>query len=36
VRRISPEPANNGDHRLRIVDTDFDEVTYSHEPGRSQ
>lgn len=36
VRRISPEPANTGDPRLRIVDTDFDEVTYSRELGRSR
>jgi hypothetical protein len=36
VRRTSPEPANNGDPRLRIVDTDFDEVTYTRELGRSR
>jgi anti-sigma regulatory factor (Ser/Thr protein kinase) len=36
VRRISREPANNGDHRLRIVDSDFDEVSYSRELGRSR
>ncbi len=36
VRRINREPANNGDPRLRIVDTDFDEVTYTRELGRSR
>lgn len=36
VRRISAEHANTGDHRLRIVDTEFDEVTYSRELGRSR
>jgi len=36
VRRITPEPASNGDSRLRIIDTDFDEVAYSRDLGRSR
>ena len=36
VRRISPEPAGDGDHRLRFTDKDFDEVTYSRTLGRSR
>jgi anti-sigma regulatory factor (Ser/Thr protein kinase) len=36
VRRVSTEPARDGDHRLRIIDSDFDEVTYSRTLGRSR
>ncbi len=36
VRRIRPEPADNDDHRLRIVDQDFDEISYSRSLGRSR
>lgn len=36
VRRVSPKPAGEDDHRLRIVDQDFDEISYSRALGRSR
>ncbi len=36
VRRVGPEPGGTGDHRLRITDLDFDEISYSRTLGRSR
>jgi hypothetical protein len=36
VRRVSSESARDGDNRLQIIDSDFDEVTYSRTLGRSR
>lgn len=36
VRRITPAPAGIDDHRLRIIDQDFDEISYSRALGRSR
>ncbi len=31
-----PDPAGSGDHRLRVLDRAFDEVSYARSSGRSQ
>jgi len=36
VRRVGAGTDNNGDHRLRITDRDFDQISYSRTLGRSR
>jgi len=36
VRAGRPDPAGSGDHRLRVLDRAYDQVTYTRESGRNR